>query len=324
MQTKRLRLFSALLCLCLALCLSVPCLAAGRIDPQHKVTLTLTHPDRVSGMRFDLYRVAAVDEFARFTAEADFAAYDLDFDVDDSAQWRQLAETLRSAVLRDGLTPLDSGKTDAAGMLRFPSEQHSVLLPGLYLVIGHPTRSGGYDYIASPFLISLPNLTEDDVWQYDVAAVPKSERTPVPDRPQDETVTRKVLKVWDDAGSEDARPDSITVLLYRDGILYDTVTIREENDWRWRWEELPKYGKNGTLIEWTLAERDVNGYISRISQEGVTFVVRNTLDTPHVPEYPGGDLPMTGALWWPVPVLLMCGILCLLFSGFCGKKKHRS
>ena len=62
---------------------------------------------------------------------------------------------------------------------------------------------------------------ENNEWVYDVSANVKFSKTPVPD--DGDTVTRKVLKVWDDDGAENSCPQEITVELLRNGKVYDTV-----------------------------------------------------------------------------------------------------
>ena len=61
-----------------------------------------------------------------------------------------------------------------------------------------------------------------------------------------------------------------------------------------------------------------------VSQNGAAFVVTNTAeesddtDEPDDSEapveeepIPGGNLPQTGVLWWPVPLLAACGVILL-------------
>ena len=153
----------------------------------------------------------------------------------------------------------------------------------------------------------------------------KFSKTPVPD--DGDTVTRKVLKVWNDAGQERERPDRITIQLLKNGEIYDTVTLSERNNWRYSWNDLPKYGKNGLPIDWRVVEVTPDGYTVSITQEAGTFVVTNTPIQP--PENPPvtppvnppktPTLPQTGALWWPVPVLAAAGLL--LIAAGAGKKR---
>lgn len=162
----------------------------------------------------------------------------------------------------------------------------------------------------------LWQLTEDVPDGYRVSLGQEGEaflltNTYVPDT---STVSRRVQKRWDDAGYTSRRPSSVTVELYCDSQLYDTVTLSTENGWRYIWENLPAKDSVGRPHTWTLREQPVGGYESAIQEEGDTFLVRNS--------YKGKKLPQTGQLWWPVPVLV-CGGLALLAAGLFLKKRQR-
>ena len=67
-----------------------------------------------------------------------------------------------------------------------------------------------------------------------------------------------------------------------------------------------------------------SGYTVSTSRQGSTVVLTNTAKEPGES---GGDdgkpsqkLPQTGQLWWPVPLLMMAGVMCLL----AGKVLRRS
>ena len=417
MMKIRKQLLSLLLCMiCFFMLLPVQVFAAGAIDTSRDVSLTIRYvydKTPISGVQFDLYRVADVDAYAQFTLTGDFKNYPVQVSDMTAEAWKTLAETLSGYVDRDKLTPLDSGKTDVTGTLTFPNQESS-LKPGLYLVVGRQLVQDGYTYTTEPFLVSLPNLdTGSDTWTYDVAVTPKFTRTEnpptpdektvtrkvlkvwsgdieqsrpkevivqllkdgevydtvtlnaannwrytweklpgynedgsqiiwsvvekelsdykvsitqegitftvtntySPDEPGDDTVTRTVLKVWDDKGYESKRPASVQVTLLQNGTAYDTQTLSDTNGWMYTWDKLPKYDKDGKEISWTIREFSVYGYISTVRQNGYTFVLTNTLDKQ--------KLPQTGMLWWPVPVLA-CGGLAFLIVGVSGKKKAKS
>ena len=417
MMKIRKQLLSLLLCMiCFFMLLPVQVFAAGAIDTSRDVGLTIRYvydKTPISGVQFDLYRVADVDAYAQFTLTGDFKNYPVQVSDMTAEAWKTLAETLSGYVDRDKLTPLDSGKTDANGTLTFPN-QGSSLKPGLYLVVGRQLVQDGYTYTTEPFLVSLPNLDAgSDTWTYDVAVTPKFTRTEnpptpdektvtrkvlkvwsgdieqsrpkevivqllkdgevydtvtlntannwrytweklpgynedgsqiiwsvvekelsdykvsitqegitftvtntySPDEPGDDTVTRTVLKVWDDKGYESKRPESVQVTLLQNGTAYDTQTLSDTNGWMYTWDKLPKYDKDGKEISWTIREFSVYGYVSSVRQNGYTFVLTNTLDKQ--------KLPQTGMLWWPVPVLA-CGGLAFLIVGASGKKKVKS
>ena len=318
-RKRTLALLAAVLCL-----LTSVAQAAGSIDLTRKPTLTLTCRDgktALSGAKFSIYRVADADETGELTVRSEFDEFDLDIRGKNDRRWRKMAQTLESYVLRRELTPADSGKTDKTGMLTFPT-QGKTLAAGLYLVIGERHTQGGNDYDAEPFFVLLPTQDlENNEWVYDVSADVKFGKTPVPD--DGDTVTRKVLKVWDDDGAEDSRPQEITVELLRNGKVYDTVKLSEKNNWRYTWLDLDADAR------WSVTEKTVSGYTVSITREGITFVVTNTKKpdrtaTPETPVKPSNPskpsspakptLPQTGAVWWHVEALALSGLVFLILG----------
>lgn len=325
--------YKMLLCvLTMLLLLPTAAQAAGRVDTEAETSLTLNYHDGdtpLVGAWFGIYRVAEMDAYGALHAAPDFAGYPVDLSAENSEDdWRALSFTLEGYVLRDGLEATDSGTTDSRGRLTFPTDGKT-LTAGLYLVIGERLEQDGMYYDASPFLVTLPTLVQgENEWSYDVSAAPKFTAEEVPE--EDETVRRRVIKVWDDAGFEAERPEEIVVLLLCDGVVYDRVVLNGENNWRWQWDALE------ADHTWTLVEEAPAGYTVTVTQEGITFVVTNRRsgsdvpdepddtdipddstptgpkepDTTDIPDdgVPGGPfLPQTGQLWWPVPVLLCVG-----------------
>ena len=321
-RSKRiLALLAALVCL-----LSVSVQAAGSINLTRAPALTLSYQSGrtpLSGAKFSLYRVADADETGQLRVRSEFDAFDLDIRGKNDSAWRKMAQTLESYVLRNDMTPEDSGKTNKNGELSFPTDGKT-LRAGLYLVIGAWHEQGGYYYDAEPFLVMLPTQDMDEnEWVYDVEASVKYDRTPVPDEP--ETITRKVLKVWDDDGYEDERPQEITVDLLKNGKVYDTVKLNRKNNWRYTWDDLDASAR------WTVSERTAEGYAVTITREGITFVVTNTRrpdrmppkepDTPARPSQPGRpSLPQTGAVWWPVEAMAALGLVFLIVGALDRKR----
>ena len=319
------RVLSCLLGLiCMLALFPVQAFAAGAIDPNKDVTLTIEYKHNnvpVSDVTFDLYYAASVDAYAEFTLVGDFQNYPVEVNGLTTDAWKTLAETLAVYADRDQLKPMDSGKTNTQGILSFPSQQSS-LKPGLYLVVGRKLVQNGYTYTTEPFLVSLPNLDQkSDTWTYDVIAVPKHTQTENPPTPSDETVERRVLKVWKD-DIQQSRPKEVVIQLLRDGTVYDTVTLNAANNWRHTWGELPKYNNDGSKIVWSVVEKELENYTVLITQNGITFVVTNTGEhTENPPEHPDDKLPQTGVLWWPVPVLAAVGLVFLI-AGALSRKKN--
>ena len=103
------------------------------------------------------------------------------------------------------------------------------------------------------------------------------------------------------------------------------MTLSAGNGWSHTWSGLD----DGCT--WTVVEKECEGYTVRVEREGITFVMTNTYaaeipddPTPEAPlppdpakPTPGGPtLPQTGQVWWPVPLLLMTGLLLLAVGLF--------
>lgn len=299
---------AALLAVMLAcvLCSGMRVQAYGRIDVDRETSLSVFFGKGVEGfpgVEFRLYRIADVSDTARYTLTGAFEDYQVSLEGLDSSGWRALAETLSGYIARDGIVPDMTVTTDQAGNADFGS-----LETGLYLVEGESYAAGGYTYLPESGLVSLPGLDEEtDKWGYDVSAVCKYEE--VQDQPV--SVSRKVIKIWED-GDGSARPDEISVQLLRDGVVADTVTLNKENNWQYTWTELDGTGR------WQIVEYQVpEDYTVLVEQEGAAFVMTNTLQGM-TPGKPDQELPQTGVLWWPVPLLAGTGLILFLT----GWKKH--
>lgn len=298
--------------LILAVVLPGQAMAAGSIDLTHPPSLTIAYHDGetpLTGAQFQIYLVATVDEYGELTTTAPFSAYNVDIRGKDDAAWRTLASTLEGYVLRDAVTPTASGTTDEQGMLAFSGED-PVLPHGLYLILGQSHTQDEQIYLTETFMVMLPSLDKvNNDWIYDVVVSPKFTATPVP---EDHSISLKVLKVWADTGAEANRPSEVTVQLLCNGEVYDTVTLNDANNWRHTWEELDD------RFDWTVVEKELEDYSVRVVREGITFVVTNTYTGPTTPSQPDPpkppSLPQTGQLWWPVPVLLACGLLLIVLG----------
>lgn len=292
-----------LLCLLLVTAmLPVRAEAAGLVDEEAPLSLTVcfrSGETALADLPFSLYLVADMDAYGELTVTEAFRAFNVDIRGENDEAWRTLATTLEGYVAQSGIEPVDAGVTDETGSLTFPCMAQT-LPHGLYFVPGFRYLQGGYIYEAEPFLVLLPCVDAvSNQWVYDLTVQPKYAQ------PEDLPMVRKAIKVWDDEGNEEKRPDRIVVQLLRDGEVWDTVTLSAENDWRCTWVDLSGHHR------WTVVEQVPQGYTVEITQEGIAFVVRNTYKgtTPTPP-----SLPQTGQLWWPVPVLAAAGLFCLVLG----------
>lgn len=324
MNFKHMPRFLTALLLCVVL--AAPCLIPAQAAGPESCSLALYYaPDKlpIEDVPFQVYRVADVDMTrVRYHATEQYAGYNV---LNAAGSWLDRASTLAAYVARDQLTPDAQASTDAEGMLRFES-----LEPGLYLITGASTARGDAVYTPTPFLLSLPNTTDGLTWEYDVETYVKHTYYII----GEPTTQCHALKVWDDAGHEDERPERVTVELLRDGVVYDSAVLSAGNNWRCDWTELPA-DANWQLTELTPGE----DYTVSVQRSGISFVVTNTwledigeedlplIDSPDDPGDPDDGttfiddedppldrLPQTGLLWWPVPLLAMLGLALLCFG----------
>lgn len=322
--------------MCVAVLLAGQALAAGG------GTLEIRYERE--GVTFHIYRAAQSDGSGGYTWTQDFAgsrAQGLDQN-SNNGEWRSAAITLAAYAASQDLTPADSGRV-SGGELTF-----SGLEAGLYLVVGESSTSGSSTYTPTPFLAYVGAGVVS-------ADVKEDEDTTDPGGGQK---TLRVRKVWE--GGQDARPDSVTIQLVRDGENDRQITLSPDNDWTYTWNT-----EGG--VSWQVVEVDVpEGFAVSVDRNGWVFTVTNQYEdqgdqpVPEEPDQPepsqpdssqpepdqpsqpdqsgGGDsqtpeepgqtqegskLPQTGQLWWPVAGLLLCGG-GLIVAGLVRRKNDRS
>lgn len=280
--------------LCLTLCLLLPLSAlAERVDPERDASLTLRMMEDgkgLPGIAFSIYRIASIDDEARFVLLNGYRIGDIDLNkLEDAAAWSALAQLLETQVG----SPTASATTGNQGIAAF-----SELKSGLYLVKAEAAEIGHWVYDAGVFMVSVPGKT-DGKWQYDTVADVKYQRSP-------KTMELKVIKQWKDSSYTSERPGRITVNLYRDGALDDTVELSAQNNWTHTFTGLE------TIHTWTVKEHAVPaGYQVAYSQKKGVQIITNTYQSK---TSSGQSIPQTGLLWWPVPLMAVLGVALVIIG----------
>lgn len=261
---------------------SVTVSAAGYIDTEKACSLELNYnyeEKKINGCNVKLYRAAEVSTDGKYTLIGSFAGYSVEVnDMSTFTEWNEAASTLSAYATADKILPDQTAKTNADGTVRF-----SALQTGLYLVVSEDTVTDECTYIVAPFLIAVPNLDKNDNWVFDVSANPKSEVH----FPTSGEIEHKVIKLWEDAGYEKDRPDSIIVDILKDGEKVSEQVLSKQNNWSYFWTA----PDDGSV--WQAVERDIpQNYTVTVREDSRTITIVNTsTNTPPVLPIPN---PTTG------------------------------
>ena len=324
-------------CLLLVLALLPISSLAAPIDVDRECSLTIDYSKGGTvfpGLSIEIYRVAAPQSNGSYVRVAPFDTCPVPVnDITSQQEWREITETLLTHIMAEDIDPTRTSITDGHGKAHFTGLQ-----AGLYLVKGVRAEHNGTTYVFQDFMIFLPTPTDSGL-DYDCEAKPKYSQP----EPPEEYTRYRVLKLWKDNGADDLRPNEITVEIYRNGKLWDTVRLHEGNHWSYSWE-----ATDGG--QWTVREKDVpDGYLATVSRNGATFTIINTTtptpppdtptpppdtpvpppDTPdNPPETPDNppdtpDIPKTGdtdPLWLYMMVMCISGLGLLLIGLYTMKR----
>jgi hypothetical protein len=321
-------------------------LAAEKTDSKEEMSLTIRceyDNQPLVGETISLYKVAEDPNNGEASVTKEFQDYKVDYTELDNGNEENLALVLADYAERDHVKPYYSGNTDTTGTLEVDEEDG--LTSGWYLVVEDRLIIDKIAYTSEPFMVALPATEEDGTIEYEVQLNPKVRSTDTT-----ETVKMQALIIWDDENSDENRPESVTVQLLKDGEVYDEQELSEENNWSYTWENLdgtPQWTvvQKDVLECYTISvERNGESYIvlnkytgTQPNQSEIQSVEtpqeepteeKSTKSTTQTTTESTSDssekstsspdnnssakLPQTGLLWWPVPVLLISGMLLII------------
>lgn len=293
------------LLVCLVMLMNImPAYAQAYLDQEHRCVLVMDYYSEdtpIAGAEFEVYRVANVDADLLMTLSGDFAEAGIELNGLDNEAFERAARELYEYAEENALAPGWVPVTDENGRIKLQD-----LTVGVYLVVGRPAVMGDRVHYSLPQLIVLPQYDEVNAeWDYAVSIALKSISIGIDEELLDLTVEKK----WIDQGFEEFRPYYITVHLLWNGKLYDSVYLSEENNWTYTWTDLLPIG------EWTVEEEIPTDYVLEITRDGNTFILKNYHK----------DIPQTGQLWWPVPVLLALGLVLVVVGILINRgKRHEA
>lgn len=313
MSVNKSKLFSIIFCIVMVIstvAIAIPAVVSAESDKT--LTLICRKDDiTLAGMRWNLYKVGERQN-DEFVLTGDFAYYPVNLHDMSADNISVAAKTLEAYAAADQIPTVATGRTDKNGELKF-----NELDPGLYLATGKILQVDNVYYVPSALLIEVGE--NGGSFAYD--AYPKFYYDVMDSRVKSYTVR----KVWiGDEDNKQLRPASITVDIYKDDVLDDTVILDESNNWQYQWVDLE------SASEWYVVERDIpQNYEVSIENNMTQYLIKNsyikTIDettTTLIQTTTSAEtkLPQTGQLWWPVPLLGASGLLMIGIGFRLGKK----
>lgn len=316
-----------ILACCLAFFLAFPSQAT---DTEGGVIYVNYHADGapLPYVDFSVYHLYDMDEDGDFTATWNYTGLGQIQDLTDNEAWLTQGQTAHNFIVVYGLEGDYQGMTDDMGRAMI-----SDLEPGVYLLKFEKTVLDEVAYETEPVLL----VVNEDVQ----TVSPKVDYYPEEDLRLRDII---VLKTWRNDQNLGVRPDDITIKLYENSVLYDTITLNEGNSWSYYWHELDGNSAWGILeedipdayeVEITY-DRDSNTTIFHVQNTynntdsaigggnsvgvgGGGVVAGDVYDTDvegdlDEKEDTEDTLTETGALLWPIPVLVTSGFLFILMG----------
>lgn len=282
----------------------------GLIDLTQKANLTIhfsTKESPANNIKFKLYKVANINKECEFKLTNKFKKYPISLENINIDNWKKLATTVETYIVADNIVADKVESTDIYGNASFND-----LELGLYLVIGNQYVTEKNIYTPTPVFICLPTQNKQNIWEYNISIKIKYETEKIEEK--EDTISKKVMLIWDDNNDKTSRPQSVKVYLLKDGKIYDTIELSKVNNWKHIWEGLSNKHK------WRIVEAGIEDkYTTTFEEQGPTFVItkkyrENKPDEDKPNEKPEDNmavdrLPATGVLWWPVPVLITIGVI---------------
>lgn len=307
----------ALMIMTLSLAVSAEGESRVAIDLEAPISIDIEYP--VDDVDFRLYRVADLSaDGATATLTGEFAQFAAILPITDTDDFfSSYLSILVDYVGYYELEAVATGRT-AEGHVNFQKDADGQdIYPGVYLALCDKVLVEDLYYICDPMMFCAPNrLATGDSWDYAIEISGKYLTVP-----QTATSTwLQITKRWDDEGFEEVRPESIRVALMRDGVVEEEVDLNAESRWTYTWENL-----DGTCW-WSVAEVHVpEGYVltKDTTYSNQPVVINEAVNPPTPPvetlppsetPTPTPDVPQTGVLWWPVPLLFAMGLTLFIIG----------
>ncbi|MDE6101554.1 MAG: Cna B-type domain-containing protein [Ruminococcus sp.] len=263
MLLKKYKIFNIVICIMTVVSffsLIIPPQKSHADSNDKSLTLVCVSGDVIlEGMQWKLYKVGErSDTEQAFIKTGEFAGFQINMRNLAVENVNEMAQSFQSYAIANQIVPVGQGETDQNGEIEF-----SGLDAGLYLIAGKLLKTDSYYYVPATALVEL---REDDTniryntypeFTYQVMSA--------------ESRSYTVMKKWLNDENMIDRPTEITVDIYKDEELYDTVFLNDSNGWKYRWTD-----DEGTS-SWLVMERDIPvHYEMKITYDELRYIIENT------------------------------------------------
>lgn len=290
---------------------------------------------------YQLYKLDTAGNYAPCTQYEDLGELE---DFVDNDTWLKQTQVAENFINVNGISPDQKGETNEMGRAVIED-----LKEGIYLVNFDKKTLEDVSYLADSVMLMVPgSLENDEEWVQTIIPKVSSYDDPQEAEKQFDIF---VLKYWREDNAE-VRPQDISIALYKDGKLEDTVVLSASNEWHYHWEdvdpdatwgveevEIPyHYKAEVTFDEYSLMTvfHVENTYVTQIgsgSSVGVgggQVVEGDGYDTDvegedyenQKDDEDEDEIPETGAMYVHVPVLILSGMVLITVGLHLRKDKH--
>lgn len=240
-------------------------------DTKGTITIDYTYNNTtLDDVEFHVYRVADLDQNVAFSNTDKFKNFYIDFEQMDSMDY--------CITMRDNLQNfIDYQNIAEDAIFTQDSDNKSYNLDdlsvGLYYIQATAHVKNPDAFYSLPIMIVVGQYDDSNSkWLYDFNVEPKISLMMNGAQPD-----ISVKKVWE----TDAKTlPSVKVALYRNGSVYQTVTLSSANDWEYTWDFNTisdfSFEDSWAVVELTTLENNVVDY----SRDFYKFTITNTYDPP--------------------------------------------
>ena len=257
-KAKFLQISGALMCVLAILMCMINFLALPAKAAQAELNIIAKQHDKgIEGVQWLLFRVGEKNGSV-YMLTGDFAGYPVDLSkASTTSEVQNAANTLANYAKLDKLKALSEAASDENG-----SAVLTGVGEGIFLVVGSEVIVENKKFIPASM---LTEFSEDQLKSGNINIYAKFSTEDI----TAETSEYGVEKIWLNAETR-TLPESISVEIYKDNVLAETVTLNKENGWKYYWT-------GDSRAVWNVKETEIPDGCTVIYKEaGTVFRIENT------------------------------------------------